>query len=64
MKIPLKKDPEGMYSDLPIDPNEDLKGLDKNDLAKLADVMTDTDVRVDNDPRLEEVYETYGRIAR
>lgn len=49
-KQELKKDPDGIYSDLPIDPNDDLNGLSEDELRGLLDKMSESDVAADANP--------------
>ena len=55
----IKKDPPEMYSDLEIDPHEDLKVLSNEDLRRLEELMIKTDVDVDEGRKLDEEYQTY-----
>lgn len=51
-----------------IEPNEEIRitpkemyaNLSDDDLRRLLELATDTDVKVDECPELEQVYETYG----
>lgn len=56
----LAKDPIGMYGDIPIDPNEDLRNCSDKELMELYEKMIESDTKVDANPELEEEYETYG----
>lgn len=49
-KHEFKKDPAGIYSDLPIDPNDDLNGLSEDDLRRLYDKMSKSEVAADVNP--------------
>lgn len=56
----LKKDPVGIYSDIPIDPNSDLDKCTEDELRDLQDKLIDSDVAVDRNPELEETLETFN----
>lgn len=60
MKTPLKKDPVGMYSDIPIDQYSDLKRYSLEELKKLHEKMVNRDVAADKNPTVDEEYETHG----
>lgn len=60
MKTPFKKDPEGMYSDVPFDPYHNLKDYSLEELERLYETLVKRDVAADENPAIDEEYETYG----
>lgn len=54
----LKKDPPGIYGDLPIDPHADLKRYTLEELKELRRIMGDREIAVDSGKSKEDEYET------